>query len=63
MWQICKCPSPRIRLSRFRLSDLWRFLALAFPVRCRRCNARGYTDLLEAIRIRRNFKQSSEVHW
>ena len=63
MRQICQCQLPRIRLSRFRLSDLWRFLALGYPIRCRRCNMRGYTDLLQAIRIRRNFKQSSEIRW
>jgi hypothetical protein len=63
MRQICKCQVPRIRLSRLRLSDLWRLLAFGYPVRCRRCNTRGYTDLLQAIRIRRHFKQSSEVRW
>lgn len=53
MRQLCQCQWPHIRLSRFRLSDLPRLFTLVYPVRCRKCYTRGYTDLLHAIRIRR----------
>lgn len=40
---ICgRCAGTEFRLSRMRLSDVPRLLALRFPVRCRSCHRRTY---------------------
>jgi hypothetical protein len=39
------CGSSRFRLSRFRLSDFPRLLALQYPVRCVSCQERSYAPL------------------
>jgi len=47
------CGSSRLRLSRFRLSDLPRLLAFQYPVRCVSCQERSYASLPRVIELRR----------
>ena len=49
---VCKnCGSSNFRLSRWRVGDVWHFMYLHFPVRCRKCLARGFTNIFDAQKI------------
>jgi hypothetical protein len=47
------CGSNRLRLSRFRLSDLPRLLAFQYPIRCVSCQERAYASLPWVMEHRR----------
>ena len=47
------CGSSRLRLSRFRLSDLPKLLAFQYPVRCVSCQERSYASLPWVMEHRR----------
>lgn len=56
------CGSTRFRISRFRVSDVPRLLALRYPVRCVSCHQRTYasvSSVLELKRKRARRKQSA----
>lgn len=46
------CGSEKLRTSRFRGTDLFRILLFEYPIRCRECDMRGYTTILQALHIR-----------
>jgi hypothetical protein len=48
-----QCGSTKFRASRLRVTDLTKLLCLRLPIRCRSCSLRRYTNILEALRIRR----------
>ena len=51
------CGMSDLRLSRVRIRDIGRVLALQYPVRCRTCRERSYVFILSAIRIKAREKQ------
>lgn len=48
----CKsCGQSEFRASRFRMKDVFRLLALHYPVRCRVCKRRQYISIFLALRL------------
>jgi hypothetical protein len=45
------CDSSKVKRSRVRVKDLFQFLFLRLPVRCRNCQERGYVSVSEARKI------------
>ena len=54
------CGSEKLRTSRFRGTDLFRILLFEYPIRCRECNMRGYTTILQALHIRKMHHKEHE---
>jgi hypothetical protein len=46
------CYSPHLRLSKFRSRDIAQLFVLRYPVRCRTCGERTYSNLLRALTLR-----------
>lgn len=46
------CGSTTFRLSRLRISDLWRLAIFQYPVRCRECYKRAFMSFPSARKIR-----------
>lgn len=47
------CGSSRLRLSRFRLSDIPRLFAFQYPIRCVSCLDRSYASIPWVLEYRR----------
>jgi hypothetical protein len=54
------CGSDDLRLSHFRIADIWYCLALRYPIRCRNCRRRSTANLISLFRIRRQAKLRRE---
>jgi hypothetical protein len=56
------CGSSHLRLSHWKVSDLFFLLTLRFPARCWLCRERTRVSILQALTIRRLQKKEHHAH-